>query len=230
MSRIGPRFLAKVTSRQENVVAAKWDFVRHTENTFDEQGLPVGKKGEPVVAGYKFGVPVFQAIALRNIGADVKAGDLSGLFADPKTLPHDDDSWVYQGGVAGPGTRLKGKARLYGEAVESRIMGQVGPGALVERSTVDGIVGAGANVINCNITPTGSVGENYFVCNLKVVDRIPPGVRTLKDPYNTRGKGQMLLPPEILPTISPVEEPSKPGKILDMLLPKTRVEGRHVPL
>lgn len=72
---------------------------------------------------YPLGTPMYRLVANRDIGSDVKAGDMGGLVSGPACLSPEDDCWVH------PGALVFGGARVYDSA-------QVGPGAQLSAGAV----------------------------------------------------------------------------------------------
>ena len=54
--------------------------------------------------------------ALRDIGEDVKAGDLGGWIEKESNLSHDGDAWVYGNAKVYGNAQVYGDAKVYGNA------------------------------------------------------------------------------------------------------------------
>ena len=56
--------------------------------------------------------------ALRDIGSEVKAGDLGGFVESESNLSTEDDmSWIYDDAIAAENAYVDQNARLFGKAV-----------------------------------------------------------------------------------------------------------------
>jgi hypothetical protein len=57
-------------------------------------------------------VRLYRLVAMRNIGADVKEGDLGGLVAGPMNLSAEGECWIYDDSIAYSGAQVLGDAVL----------------------------------------------------------------------------------------------------------------------
>jgi hypothetical protein len=80
------------------------------------------------------GVKLFRIRALRDVGTDVKAGDMGGLVGGPSCLFHPWDCWIYSDAIVCKGAKVmdaatvRGRARVFGNATlegHSRVDGDV---------------------------------------------------------------------------------------------------------
>lgn len=67
-------------------------------------------------------VTLFRLKALRNIGRDVKAGDLGGLVGGPISLAQEGDCWIYPRAIVCKGATVSDNAQVRSD---SRLVGNV---------------------------------------------------------------------------------------------------------
>lgn len=77
-------------------------------------------------------VRLYRLVAMRNIGADVKEGDLGGFVAGPMNLSAEGECWIYDESIAYSGAQVRGDAVVKHGAQIS------GPVTLQDRSSVRG--------------------------------------------------------------------------------------------
>jgi len=120
-------------------------------------------------------VRLYRLVAMRNIGVDVKEGDLGGLVAGPMSLSAEGECWIYDDSIAYAG------AQVLGDAVVRHGAQISGPVTLQDRSSVRGtlkLLGAftlcddayleadDAMVVNMEIHRMGQYvmrGQTFFV-------------------------------------------------------------------
>jgi len=95
-------------------------------------------------------IRLFRIRALRDVGTDVKAGDMGGFIAGPVNLDQEGECWVYPHAIVRAGARVsgnatvRGHARLFGNASmqeNSSIRGDVQIFADIEMSGDDNLEG-----------------------------------------------------------------------------------------
>jgi len=78
-------------------------------------------------------VRLYRLVAMRNIGNDVKEGDLGGLVAGPMNLSAEGECWIYDESIAYSGAQVMGDAVL-------KDGGQISNAVVLEgRSRVSGV-------------------------------------------------------------------------------------------
>lgn len=126
-------------------------------------------------------VRLYRLKALRDIGSDVKAGDLGGLIGGPGTLSEWDECWVYPQAIAYGGAtiwdnaKLRDRARIHGGVkLEGNCI--VGGNAQILANLCMG--GSAyledAQVVSLMVTAAGqytSSGETYFCFDCELTDR-----------------------------------------------------------
>lgn len=65
---------------------------------------------------FPLGMPMYRLRAKRDIGPDVKAGEMGGLVSGPASLAEDGDCWVYPGGMVYAGGRVSENALVHAGA------------------------------------------------------------------------------------------------------------------
>jgi hypothetical protein len=119
-------------------------------------------------------VRLYRLVAMRNIGNDVKEGDLGGLVAGPMNLSAEGECWIYDESIAYSGAQVMGDAVL-------KHGGQISNAVVLEgRSRVSGVTLLGsfalsedayleagdAMVVNMEVHRMGQYvlrGQTFFV-------------------------------------------------------------------
>ena len=91
-------------------------------NNCDDEGLPVNNKYQILYYDKKQvfeedGPTVYRIKALRDIGSDVKKGDLGGYIESEKNLSIDGDCWVYDNACVFEDARVLKNAKVKDESI-----------------------------------------------------------------------------------------------------------------
>lgn len=86
-------------------------------------------------------LPLYRLVAKRDIGTDVKAGDLGGLVSGPLCVADTGECWAYPGALVYAGARLLDDATVGAGAQIS------GPVTMRERSKVRGSLSLLASIV-----------------------------------------------------------------------------------
>lgn len=119
-------------------------------------------------------IRLFRIRALRDVGNDVKAGDMGGFIAGPINLDQEGECWVYPHAIVRAGARVSGnatvrdRAELFGNAAmsgNSSIGGDVQIFADIEMSGDDTLEGS-MQVVALPVTAAGhySLGGHTRFC------------------------------------------------------------------
>lgn len=133
-----------------------------TSNNCDDEGLPVNNKYQILYYDKKQvlgenGPTVYRIKALRDIGTDVKKGDLGGYIENEFNLSIYGDCWVYDGSVVFGESFVGNNAKVMGNSCiheNSRILGH----SIVERNSIIG----GTVTLHDNVKVTNGVRMSHF--------------------------------------------------------------------
>ena len=120
--------------------------------------------------------------ALRDVGSDVKAGDLGGFVEGEHNLSHENDAWIYDDAIAANAAFVEGGASLRDEAVvcgEARVRGRAvisGHARVEDHAVIDGAWVKGFSKVSAHgIVSARSGGWSPTIAGGSVVHGIVTG-------------------------------------------------------